>query len=249
MIELRNLQKTYKKKEQPVTAINDVSLTIGRGEFVAILGPSGSGKTTLMNVMGLLDRPDSGEYLLDGQPVQDLSEDELARTRNRVLGFVFQAYHLLPRTTAIENVQLPLLYADRGDYEARSEAALDSVGLSDRKDHLAEELSGGQQQRVAIARAVVNEPSVILADEPTGNLDSVATDEIMELFRAQNAKGTTVVLITHDLEVARKASRIISIRDGAVESDVPNTPTRPPAASAPPGSPTVSGAGAEGGAE
>ncbi|MGD2115837.1 MAG: ABC transporter ATP-binding protein [Acidobacteriota bacterium] len=228
MIELRHLHKTYKKKEQPVTAIDDVSLEIGQGELVAILGPSGSGKTTLMNVMGLLDRPDSGEYLLDGRAVQDLSEDELARIRNRVIGFVFQAYHLLPRTTAMENVQLPLLYADRSDYEARSAAALDSVGLSDRKDHLAEELSGGQQQRVAIARAVVNEPSVLLADEPTGNLDSVATEEIMDLFRAQNQQGTTIVLITHDLEVARKADRIIRIRDGAIESDEANVPAAVP---------------------
>jgi putative ABC transport system ATP-binding protein len=218
MIELRDLVKTYQKpKEPPVKAIDHVSLKIGQGELVAILGPSGSGKSTLMNVMGLLDRPDSGEYLLNGRAVQALSEDELARVRNRVIGFVFQSYHLMPRTTALENVQLPLLYADRADYQARSEAALAAVGLSDRKSHFAEELSGGQQQRVAIARAIVNEPSVLLADEPTGNLDSVAAGEIIELFKAQNAKGTTVVLITHDRDVAREASRIIRIRDGAVE--------------------------------
>jgi putative ABC transport system ATP-binding protein len=226
MIELRNLFKTYQKpREPPVRAIDNVSLTIRQGELVAILGPSGSGKSTLMNVMGLLDRPDRGEYLLDGKPVQTLSDDELAGLRNRFIGFVFQSYHLLPRTTAIENVQLPLLYADCKDYKERSEAALAAVGLSDRKNHFAEELSGGQQQRVAIARAIVNKPSVLLADEPTGNLDSVATGEIIELFkqlRGHNSHGTTVVLITHDREVAREADRIIRIRDGAVEADEAN---------------------------
>ncbi|HEX3531126.1 MAG TPA: ABC transporter ATP-binding protein [Thermoanaerobaculia bacterium] len=223
MIELKDLAKTYRKaKEQPVKAIDHVSLKIEPGELVAILGPSGSGKSTLMNVMGLLDRPDSGEYLLNGRAVNALSDDELAGLRNRFIGFVFQAYHLLPRTTAVENVQLPLLYADRKDYKERSEAALAAVGLSDRKNHFAEELSGGQQQRVAIARAIVNEPSVLLADEPTGNLDSVATGEIIELFKMQSAKGTTVVLITHDHEVAQKANRIIRIRDGAVEADERN---------------------------
>jgi putative ABC transport system ATP-binding protein len=220
MIEIRDLAKTYQKpKAPPVKAIDHVSLKIGQGELVAILGPSGSGKSTLMNVLGLLDRPDSGEYLLNGREVHGLSDDELAGLRNRFIGFVFQAYHLLPRTTAIENVQLPLLYADRKDYKARSEAALAAVGLSDRMHHFAEELSGGQQQRVAIARAIVNEPSVLLADEPTGNLDSVATGEIIDLFKMLSAKGTTVVLITHDLEVAKQAERIIRIRDGAVEMD------------------------------
>lgn len=220
MIELRELVKTYAKAGAvPIKAIDHVSLTIERGEFVAILGPSGSGKSTLMNVMGLLDRPDDGEVVLDGRAVSSLSDDELARLRNRLIGFVFQAYHLLPRTTALENVQLPLLYADRADFRERSEAALDAVGLSDRKHHLTEELSGGQQQRVAIARAIVNEPAVLLADEPTGNLDSVASGEILELFKAQHAAGTTVVLITHEVELAREAERIIRIRDGAVETD------------------------------
>jgi len=218
MIQLNDLVKTYRKgNEPPVKAIDHVSLTIAAGEMVAILGPSGSGKSTLMNVMGLLDRPDSGEYLLDGRAVQTLKADELARLRNREIGFVFQSYHLLPRTTAIENVQLPMLYTDRKDYRERSEAALAAVGLTDRRNHLAEELSGGQQQRVAIARAIVNEPRVLLADEPTGNLDSAASAEIMALFRAQNANGTTIVLITHDRDVAAVADRVITIRDGAVQ--------------------------------
>ena len=167
----------------------------------------------------MLDRPDRGQYLLDGKAVHDRSADELARLRNRFIGFVFQSYHLLPRTTATENVQLPLLYADRRDYRERSEAALEAVGLADRRNHLAEELSGGQQQRVAIARAIVNEPSVLLADEPTGNLDSAATREIVELLAKLNANGTTVVVITHDPEVAKETPRVVRIRDGRVESD------------------------------
>lgn len=220
MIEVSNIVKTYRKgNEPPIRAIDHVSLTVDRGEFVAILGPSGSGKSTLMHVLGLLDRPDSGEYMLDGRAVEHLASDELAAMRNQCIGFVFQSYHLLPRTTAMENVQLPLLYAKRSDFKKRSEAALAAVGLSDRRNHLAEELSGGQQQRVAIARAIVNEPSLLLADEPTGNLDSVAAREIVDVFREQNARGTTVVLITHDRDVAAAAERIIQIRDGAVEAD------------------------------
>lgn len=220
MIELRDLVKTYRKaNEPPVKAIDHISLTIDKGELVAILGPSGSGKSTLMNVLGLLDRPDQGEYLLDGRAVSGLSSDELAKLRNRFIGFVFQSYHLLPRTTAVENVQLPLLYSDRTDYVERSEAALAAVGLSDRRNHLAEELSGGQQQRVAIARAIVNEPAILLADEPTGNLDSASSHEIIELFRQQSAGGTTVILITHDHDIAAQADRVIRILDGAVETD------------------------------
>jgi putative ABC transport system ATP-binding protein len=220
MIELHNLVKTYRKSsEPPVRALDHLSLRIDSGELLSILGPSGSGKSTLMNVLGLLDRPDEGEYLLDGKAVHDRKADELARLRNRFIGFVFQSYHLLPRTTAIENVQLPLLYADRKDYRQRSEAALEAVGLADRRNHLAEELSGGQQQRVAIARAIVNEPSVLLADEPTGNLDSVATREIVELLTRLNGGGTTVVVITHDHEVAAQTPRVVRIRDGAIESD------------------------------
>jgi ABC-type lipoprotein export system ATPase subunit len=220
VIELKNLVKTYQQANQePVQALDNVSLRIDAGEFVAILGPSGSGKSTLMNVMGLLDGVDSGEYLLNGQAVRGHSDDELARTRNAVLGFVFQAYHLLPRTTAAENVQLPLLYANRKDYVQRSHAALEAVGLAARSSHYASELSGGQQQRVAIARAIANEPKIILADEPTGNLDSAASGEIMALFHQLHRAGTTIVLVTHDMEVARQAQRVIRVRDGAIEAD------------------------------
>ena len=223
MIELHELSKTYRRPHlPPVVAIDRVTLSIGAGEMVAILGPSGSGKSTLMNVLGLLDRPDSGEYRLDGRAVQGLAEDELARLRNRFIGFVFQAYHLLPKTTALENVELPLLYSERRDVTERASAALAAVGLADRASHYAEELSGGQQQRVAIARAIVNEPAVLLADEPTGNLDSTMTGEILELFQQLNAQGTTVILITHDHEVARAAGRVVRIRDGAVAADEPS---------------------------
>ena len=220
MIEMNDVVKTYRKgNEPPIKAIDHVSLAIDSGEFVAILGPSGSGKSTLMNVLGLLDRPDSGEYVLNGRAVEKLGADDLAALRNRHIGFVFQSYHLLPRTTAIENVQLPLLYAKRSDFKTRGEAALAAVGLSDRRNHLAEELSGGQQQRVAIARAIVNEPSVLLADEPTGNLDSSSAREIVDVFRELHAKGTTIVLITHDRDVAAAAERVIQVRDGAIQAD------------------------------
>jgi ABC-type lipoprotein export system ATPase subunit len=220
MIELRELSKTFQKPGQPpIRALDRVSLRVERGEMIAVLGPSGSGKSTLMNLLGLLDRPDSGSYRLAGQPVAELADDEAARLRNRAIGFVFQAFHLLPRTTAMENVQLPLLYSDRRDVVERSRAALAAVGLSDRAHHDAEELSGGQQQRVAIARAIVNEPALLLADEPTGNLDSATGREILDLFRRLRAAGTTIVLITHDAEVAAAADRVLRIRDGAVEFD------------------------------
>jgi ABC-type lipoprotein export system ATPase subunit len=222
MIDLQNVSKVYQKaREAPVKALDGLSLRIGAGEFVAILGPSGSGKSTLMNVMGLLDRPTSGEYRLDGKAMSSLSGRELARTRNRTIGFVFQSYHLLARTTAAENVQLPLLYSNRSDFAERGRAALEAVGLSDRRSHYASELSGGQQQRVAIARAIVNEPLVILADEPTGNLDAAAARNIMDLFKAQNRRGTTVVLITHDENLAREAHRVVRLRAGTIESDSP----------------------------
>ncbi len=220
MIEAAGLVRTYRKpNEAPVRALDNVCVSIANGEFVAVLGPSGSGKSTLMNVLGLLDRPDAGEYRLNGQSVLGLADDELAGLRNRVIGFVFQAYHLLPRTTAIENVQLPLLYANRKDYKARAEAALESVGLARRMSHYASELSGGEQQRVAIARSIVNEPSILLADEPTGNLDPTAAAGVMDLFCAQNSRGTTIVLITHDMQVAKSAKRVLQMRDGAFQSD------------------------------
>ena len=222
MIELEDLVKTYRKPDQPpVKAIDRVSLKVEPGEFVAVLGPSGSGKTTLMNVIGLLMRPDGGDYRLNGRSVRGLVDDELARLRNRVIGFVFQSYHLLARMTAAENVWQPLLYSDRTDHERRAAAALEAVGLSDRARHFPSELSGGQQQRVAIARAIVNEPSLLLADEPTGNLDSAAAGEIVDLFKMQNRRGTTVILITHDTNVARHARRIVRINDGAVCVDEP----------------------------
>jgi ABC-type lipoprotein export system ATPase subunit len=220
VIELEHLRKTYQKRgEKPVHAIDDVSLTINSGEFVAILGPSGSGKSSLMSVIGLLDKPDSGIYTLDGRNVLTMGDKDLAPIRNKVIGFVFQAYHLLPRTTAIENVQLALLYANSADYKEKSKHALDAVGLGDRGSHYISELSGGQQQRVAIARAIVNDPDIILADEPTGNLDTKAQSEIVDLFKMLNKRGATVVIITHDQEVAEQANRIVSIRDGKIESD------------------------------
>jgi ABC-type lipoprotein export system ATPase subunit len=222
MIELKDVSKTYRKPGEPeVRALDELSLTVSAGEFVAILGPSGSGKSTLMNVIGLLDRPDAGEYRLEGKATASLSGRELAAIRNRVIGFVFQAYHLLPRTTAIENVQLPMLYSTRADYLKRSEAALEAVGLSDRRSHYAGELSGGQQQRVAIARAIVNEPSVILADEPTGNLDAPTARGIVDLFKTLNRRGTTIILITHDEAIASEANRVVRIRSGQIESDTP----------------------------
>jgi len=220
MIEIEQLEKTYQKPGMPpVKAVDRVSLRIAAGEFVALLGPSGSGKTTLMNILGLLDRPDSGSYRLDGREVEALDDDELARLRNEKIGFVFQAFHLLPRTTAIENVQLPLLYSRRRGVAERSRAALAAVGLADRGHHDAEELSGGQQQRVAIARAIVNEPALLLADEPTGNLDTATGAGILDVFRRLNSDGATIVMITHDAEVASAATRVLRIRDGGLESD------------------------------
>lgn len=226
MIDLKNLKKTYKKSgENPVHAINDVSITIEAGELVSILGPSGSGKSSLMNVIGLLDRPDSGKYSLNDQNVLTMGDRELAPIRNKVIGFVFQAYHLLPRTTAIENVQLALLYAKSPNYKEKSREALAAVGLANRENHFISELSGGQQQRVAIARAIVNDPDIILADEPTGNLDTTSQSEIVDLFKKLNDKGTTIVVITHDKEVAEQTNRVISIRDGKIESDHLNSNT------------------------
>jgi len=221
MIELKQVNKTYRKDAQEVRALADVSLRVEAGEFVAVVGPSGSGKSTLMNVLGLLDRPDSGTYRLDEGEVETFTSDELARLRNQKIGFVFQTFHLLPRTTALENVELPLIYSSRPDISGLGAQALERVGLKDRARHLPGELSGGQQQRVAIARALVNEPELILADEPTGNLDTKAGLEVLAIFQELNRQGKTVVLITHDSAVAAMAKRVVEILDGKIVSDAP----------------------------
>lgn len=217
MIKIRNLCKSFQRPgEALLKVLQEVDFSVDEGEFVAIVGPSGSGKTTLMNILGLLDRPDSGEYELQGKPVAKLSPEERARVRNEAIGFVFQQFHLLPRTTATENVELPLLYSARGDADIQKKAreALCRVGLEERLTHYPSELSGGQQQRVAIARAMVNDPAVVLADEPTGNLDQKSGRQIMELFRELNRNGSTILLITHDNAIANTASRIVHIDNG-----------------------------------
>jgi len=218
-IALEGVNKTYRKGAEEVRALVDVSLTVESGEFLAVIGPSGSGKSTLMNILGLLDRPDTGSYELDGGNVDGFTQDDLARIRNEKIGFVFQTFHLLPRTSAVENVELPLIYSTRADITGLGERALEAVGLKDRAKHLPSELSGGQQQRVAIARALVNDPEVILADEPTGNLDSRAGLEVMAIFQELNRQGKTIVLITHDEAIAAVAGRVLEIVDGRIVSD------------------------------
>lgn len=218
-IDLKGVNKTYRKGSEEVRALVDVTLRVEPGEFLAVIGPSGSGKSTLMNILGLLDRPDSGVYELDGANVEGFTPDDLARIRNEKLGFVFQTFHLLPRTTAVENVELPLIYSTRADIAGLGERALEAVGLKDRAKHIPSELSGGQQQRVAIARALVNEPEIILADEPTGNLDSQAGQEVMAIFQELNRQGKTIVLITHDQNIAAVANRVVEIVDGRIVSD------------------------------
>jgi putative ABC transport system ATP-binding protein len=223
LIQLRDIRKTYSLGEVEVNALRDVSLDIDRGEYVALMGPSGSGKTTLMNTLGCLDHPTSGSYLLEGDEVVDMSGDERARLRNQKIGFVFQNFNLLARTSALENVELPLLYSNSISSRQRQERVrnlLKKVNLDSRMDHHPSQLSGGQQQRVAIARALANEPSILLADEPTGNLDSHTSREVMDLFRQLNEDdGITIILVTHDQEVAKNARRAVVIRDGQVVCD------------------------------
>ena len=222
VIQVEDVERVYRITEDlAVPALDGVSLRIERGEFVAIMGSSGSGKTTLMNILGCLDAPTAGRYLLDGVDVRDIPEDDLADLRNRKIGFVFQSFNLVPRTSAVANVELPLAYAGLGRAERRrrAAAALEAVGMGDRMDHLPSELSGGQQQRAAVARAIVTNPAIVLADEPTGNLDSHSTADILAIFRRLNGEGRTVVLITHEADVAACARRVIRLGDGRVLSD------------------------------
>ncbi|MBA2243834.1 MAG: ABC transporter ATP-binding protein [Gemmatimonadetes bacterium] len=226
MIATRNLQKHYVLGAETVRALRGVDLEIGRNEYVAIMGPSGSGKSTLMNLIGCLDTPTAGEYILNGAQVAGMEDDELARIRNREIGFVFQTFNLLPRSTALENVELPLIYAGVGRAERRERAAeaLRAVELADRMGHRPNELSGGQRQRVAVARALVTRPSILLADEPTGNLDSRTSEEIMALFARLHADGQTIIMVTHEHGIAAHAERVVTLLDGRIESDRRQTP-------------------------
>jgi putative ABC transport system ATP-binding protein len=229
VISLQNIKKTYQLGDNTVHALDGVSMDIMPGEFVTIVGPSGSGKSTMMHILGCLDRPTSGKYLLNDRDVSSLPRDELADVRNRQIGFVFQGFNLLPRTTAVENVEVPLLYSRPllpvEERQKRAMKALDALGLSDRYDHMPNQLSGGQQQRVAIARALVNEPTLILADEPTGNLDTKTSIEVMRILQElRERRKITIILITHEPDIAAYGTRIVMVRDGAIISDKPNTP-------------------------
>lgn len=218
MIELDNVTKIYKMGQTEVVALNGVNLRIEQGEMVSIIGPSGSGKSTLMHIIGCLDKPTSGQYLLEGIEVNKLNDNELAEIRNKRLGFVFQSFNLLPRTTALANVELPLIYGGAGNRRQRALQSLESVGLAPRAHHRPSELAGGEQQRVAIARALINNPSLILADEPTGNLDTQTSKEIMLLFQELNGQGITIILVTHEPDIAAYTQRIIRMRDGKIEA-------------------------------
>ncbi|KKP95430.1 MAG: Macrolide export ATP-binding/permease protein MacB [Candidatus Moranbacteria bacterium GW2011_GWE1_36_7] len=223
MIECKNLNKIYQTGDVQTIALNDVSFSVEKGEFVAIIGPSGSGKSTLMHILGALDAPTSGSYFLDGKEVSKLEDDELSELRREKIGFVFQAFNLLPRTTVLRNVMLPLLYSDTTDEERveRAKTCLAYAGMEESKFYnLSNQLSGGQMQRVAIARSLINNPAIILADEPTGNLDTKTSNVVMKAFQELNQKGHTIILITHEQEIAAFAGRVISIRDGVIESDI-----------------------------
>jgi putative ABC transport system ATP-binding protein len=224
VIRTQQISKRYVMGSETIHALKSISITINRGEYVAFMGPSGSGKSTLMNIIGCLDTPSSGTYILAGKDVSNMTEDELAEIRNCEIGFVFQTFNLLPRSTSLENVALPLVYAgySKSEREEKAMQALISVGLGDRAKHKPNELSGGQRQRVAVARALVNNPSIILADEPTGNLDTRTSYEIMELFDQLHKKGNTIIVVTHEDDIARYAHRIVRLRDGLIESDTQN---------------------------
>ena len=220
LIEMRELTRVYQLGAEEIHALRGIDMIIEQGEYVAVMGPSGSGKSTLMNIIGCLDRPSGGQYVLDGTPVESMDDDELAAVRNKKIGFVFQTFNLLARTSALANVELPLVYARIPRFERRrmAEEALTAVGLADRMTHQPNELSGGQRQRVAIARALVNKPSLLLADEPTGNLDTQTGREILDLFRTLHNNGNSIILVTHEDDVAREAKRVIHLRDGRIQS-------------------------------
>lgn len=228
IIDIQHIKKEYIMGSQLIAALKDVSLSINKGEYVALMGPSGSGKSTLMNILGCLDSPTSGSYKLNRQEVSEMTDDELARVRNKEIGFIFQTFNLLPRLTALENVALPMVYAGLSKVERtqRAEKVMELVGLKERMTHKPNELSGGQRQRVAIARALVNNPSIILADEPTGNLDTKTSYEIMAIMEEISLQGNTVIIVTHEEDIAKHARRILRLRDGLIETDVPNIPVK-----------------------